>query len=102
MDMSKKNTPKAAETAAIIDSDKDKEEKNEGDPLFRGMKYRLIGPFRGGRSLTAVGIPGDPTTYYFGATWDRSGDFTSHTDWEKYVARFAARRDAPLQATVGN
>jgi photosystem II stability/assembly factor-like uncharacterized protein len=68
MDMSKKNTPKAAETAAIIDSDKDKEEKNEGDPLFRGMKYRLIGPFRGGRSLTAVGIPGDPTTYYFGAT----------------------------------
>ena len=27
-----------------------------------------IGPFRGGRSLTAAGIPGDPTTYYFGAT----------------------------------
>ena len=41
--------------------------KNE-DPLFKGMKYRVIGPFRGGRSLTASGIPGDPTTYYFGAT----------------------------------
>src|SRR2546427_1858662 len=41
--------------------------KNE-DPLFKGMKYRAIGPFRGGRSLTAAGIPGDPTTYYFGAT----------------------------------
>ncbi len=69
-DTSKKPAPKAAETVATIDSqkDKDKEEKNEGDPLFRGMKYRLIGPFRGGRSLTAVGIPGDPTTYYFGAT----------------------------------
>jgi photosystem II stability/assembly factor-like uncharacterized protein len=38
------------------------------DRLFKGMKYRLIGPFRGGRSLTAAGIPGDPTTYYFGAT----------------------------------
>jgi len=38
------------------------------DPLFKGMKYRAIGPFRGGRSLTAAGIPGDPTTYYFGAT----------------------------------
>jgi len=38
------------------------------DKLFKGMKYRLIGPFRGGRSLTAAGIPGDPTTYYFGAT----------------------------------
>jgi len=35
---------------------------------FKGMRYRLIGPFRGGRSLTAAGIPGDPTTYYFGAT----------------------------------
>src|SRR5438445_5770787 len=41
--------------------------KNE-DPLFKGMKYRTIGPFRGGRSLTASGIAGDPTTYYFGAT----------------------------------
>ncbi len=42
--------------------------KKEGDPLFKGMKYRAIGPFRGGRSLTASGIPEDPTTYYFGAT----------------------------------
>src|SRR5207249_4026108 len=41
--------------------------KNE-DPTFKGMKYRPIGPFRGGRSLTASGIPGDPTTYYFGST----------------------------------
>jgi photosystem II stability/assembly factor-like uncharacterized protein len=42
-------------------------EKKE-DPLFKGMKYRVVGPFRGGRSLTASGIAGDPTTYYFGAT----------------------------------
>jgi photosystem II stability/assembly factor-like uncharacterized protein len=32
-----------------------------------GLAYRLLGPFRGGRSLTAAGIPGDPSTYYFGA-----------------------------------
>jgi photosystem II stability/assembly factor-like uncharacterized protein len=38
------------------------------DPQFKGMKYRLVGPFRGGRSLTASGVAGDPTTYYFGAT----------------------------------
>jgi rhamnogalacturonyl hydrolase YesR len=43
-----------------------------------------------------------PFTYYFGATWDRSGDFTSHTEWEQYVKRFAERRDAPLQVTIGN
>ncbi len=38
------------------------------DKTFKGMKYRMIGPFRGGRSLTAAGIPGDPRTYYFGST----------------------------------
>ena len=36
------------------------EPKKPEDKLFKGMKYRLIGPFRGGRSLTAAGIPGDP------------------------------------------
>jgi photosystem II stability/assembly factor-like uncharacterized protein len=59
------NNPPAASTPS---AKSDKDDKNEGDPLFKGMKYRSIGPFRGGRSLTAAGIPGDPTTYYFGAT----------------------------------
>ena len=44
--------------------DKDKDKKKEE----QGIQYRAIGPFRGGRSLTASGIAGDPTTYYFGAT----------------------------------
>src|SRR4051812_44844288 len=56
------------QTPQAADSAKQEKEKKEGDPLFKGMKYRSIGPFRGGRSLTASGIPGDPTTYYFGAT----------------------------------
>ena len=42
--------------------------KSNEDTTFKGMKYRVVGPFRGGRSLTASGISGDPTTYYFGAT----------------------------------
>ena len=46
--------------------------------------------------------PGKPFTYYFGASWDRSGDFTNHVQWENYVKRFAERRDQPLQVTVGN
>ena len=45
---------------------------------------------------------GQPLTYYFGASWDRSGDFTNHVAWENYVRRFAERRDQPLQVTVGN
>jgi photosystem II stability/assembly factor-like uncharacterized protein len=36
--------------------------------LYSGMKWRSIGPYQGGRSLTASGVVGDPLTYYFGAT----------------------------------
>ncbi len=32
------------------------------------LKYRNIGPFRGGRSVTASGVVGDPLTYYMGTT----------------------------------
>jgi photosystem II stability/assembly factor-like uncharacterized protein len=60
--------PKTAAATSQPATNEDSEEKNEGDPLFHGMKYRSIGPYRGGRSLTASGIPGDPTTYYLGAT----------------------------------
>src|SRR5450631_2394229 len=59
--------PAADQNPATPNDETSKEEEKE-DPLFKGMKYRVIGPFRGGRSLTAAGIPGDPNTYYFGAT----------------------------------
>ena len=35
--------------------------------LFGGMKWRQVGPFRGGRALAIEGVPGEPDTYYFGA-----------------------------------
>ncbi|MFZ1458206.1 MAG: glycosyl hydrolase, partial [Saprospiraceae bacterium] len=35
---------------------------------FKPMKWRSIGPFRGGRSVTASGVRGDITTYYMGTT----------------------------------
>src|SRR2546422_9086757 len=34
---------------------------------LKGMKWRLIGPFRGGRVLAVAGGPSDPNVYYFGA-----------------------------------
>jgi photosystem II stability/assembly factor-like uncharacterized protein len=34
--------------------------------LFNGLKWRLIGPFRGGRVVAVAGVPGDSTTFYFG------------------------------------
>lgn len=39
------------------------------DPSFyQGYEWRNIGPQRGGRSLSAMGSPGRPNEYYFGAT----------------------------------
>jgi photosystem II stability/assembly factor-like uncharacterized protein len=34
--------------------------------LLNGLKWRLIGPFRGGRVVAVAGVPGDSTTFYFG------------------------------------
>ena len=34
---------------------------------FKGMQWRGIGPYRGGRVLAVTGVVGDPFTYYFGA-----------------------------------
>ncbi len=36
--------------------------------LYSSMEYRLIGPFRGGRSAAVTGVPGQPNLFYFGAT----------------------------------
>src|SRR5208282_5561148 len=36
--------------------------------LYSGMKWRQIGPFRGGRVLAVSGVAGDPETFYFGGT----------------------------------
>ena len=37
------------------------------DPnLFAGLRWRLIGPFRGGRTVAAVGVPAQPNLFYIG------------------------------------
>ncbi|HLZ41941.1 MAG TPA: hypothetical protein VKQ11_13320 [Candidatus Sulfotelmatobacter sp.] len=56
---------------------------------FEGMKYRLVGPFRGGRALAVAGVPGEDNTYYFGAV---AGGMWKTTDgglnwkplWDKF------------------
>lgn len=35
--------------------------------LVNGLKWRLIGPFRGGRTVAVAGVPGDSATFYFGS-----------------------------------
>ncbi|MFZ9045839.1 MAG: WD40/YVTN/BNR-like repeat-containing protein [Cyclobacteriaceae bacterium] len=36
--------------------------------LFVGLKWRNIGPYRGGRSVTSTGVIQDPMTFYMGST----------------------------------
>src|SRR5256885_16232436 len=36
--------------------------------IFKTVKWRSIGPFRGGRSNAACGVVGHPETYYMGTT----------------------------------
>ncbi|MEO8946760.1 MAG: glycoside hydrolase [Gemmatimonadaceae bacterium] len=39
------------------------------DPsMYSTLQYRLIGPFRGGRTVGAAGIPDQPNVFYVGAT----------------------------------
>ena len=48
------------------------------DPaLFKGMKYRLVGPSRGGRVTAVTGVPSQPRTFYMGVA---SGGLFRTTD----------------------
>ena len=53
------------------------------DAWLKSLSYRLVGPFRGGRSAACTGVPGQPSLFYFGSTgggvW-RSSD--AGTTWE--------------------
>jgi rhamnogalacturonyl hydrolase YesR len=79
--------------AAMTDA---KKHANVPQPTHEGYP-----PIRDMLAITQVEV-GKPFEYYFGACWDRSGDFTNHEQWEAYVKRFAERRDQPLQVKVGN
>ena len=35
---------------------------------YSALEYRLLGPFRGGRSAAVTGVPNKPDLYYFGST----------------------------------
>ena len=37
------------------------------EQAYQGLNWRLIGPFRAGRSAAASGVPGSSTTFYFGS-----------------------------------
>jgi photosystem II stability/assembly factor-like uncharacterized protein len=49
--------------ASPLQADDDAKDKSP----FKNLKYRLVGPFAGGRTTRSVGVPGDPLTYYTAA-----------------------------------
>ena len=55
--------------------------------FFKGMRYRLVGPSRGGRVTTVTGVPSQPKTFYMGVasgglfrTTDNGATWTPITD----------------------
>src|SRR4029078_2120651 len=59
-------TPSANEQLVTVDS-----------AFFQGLRYRLVGPSRGGRVTTVTGVPSQPKTFYMGVA---SGGLFRTTD----------------------
>ncbi len=81
------------------------------EKLYEGMRYRLVGPFRGGRVLAVAGDPKNPSTYYFGAvsggvwkTTDGGATWGPLTDKENLwsVGAIAVAPSAPSVIYVGS
>ena len=66
------------------------------EALFGGMRYRPIGPFRGGRALAVSGVRGQPLTFYFGAV--AGGVFRSDDAGQTWTPLFDAEDNLSIGA----
>src|SRR5215212_10663172 len=76
------------------------------EKLFRGMQWRQVGPFRGGRALAIEGVPNEANTFYFGAvaggvwkTTDAGANWTPLFDKEA-ISSIGALAVAPSDHNV--
>ncbi len=74
---------------------------------IEGLTFRNVGFTRGGRSTAAVGVPGDPMTYYFGGTGggvfkteDAGHNWTNVTDGFFGVGSVGSLAVAPSDVNV--
>src|SRR5437588_5280028 len=76
------------------------------ESLFRAMRWRQVGPFRGGRVLAVTGVPGEPNIFYFGGassgvwkTIDAGANWTPIFDHEA-IASIGAIAVAPSDHNI--
>src|SRR5438552_11596687 len=77
------------------------------DPsLYSGLKWRLIGPFRAGRSIAVTGVPGHASRFYFGSVgggvWrtDNAGETWAPIFDAQNIASIGAVAVAPSNAEI--
>src|SRR5664280_2034570 len=56
----------AAPASTLVASDSAQSAGNVDPALFSELRWRSIGPFRGGRVLAVAGVPGEMAHFYFG------------------------------------
>src|SRR5256885_310571 len=107
----KKSRAKQPSAAAVSDTSANAPtNKSDEDPRFKGLTWRLVGPFRGGRVLAVSGVVGEPNTYYFGGvgggvwkTTDGGLNWTPMSDKEKFasIGAIAVAQSDPNIVYVG-
>jgi photosystem II stability/assembly factor-like uncharacterized protein len=65
-DSTQKQAAQQSATAAAL-AGEEKEDSEDKNP-WKGLQYRLVGPFRGGRVVAVAGVVGQDNVYYFGST----------------------------------
>ena len=92
--------PRGASTpaAAMLDSARYSSTSRE----LRGLRWRLVGPFRGGRAVAVVGDQRDRNTFYFGSvnggvwkTTNGGSSWSNITDGKSSISSVGAITIAP-------
>ena len=79
----------------------------ENDQFLSTVKYRFVGPYRGGRATAVTGIPQQPYTFYMGSTgggvWkttDAGNSWTNISDGQILCGSIGAVSVAPSNPNV--
>jgi photosystem II stability/assembly factor-like uncharacterized protein len=99
----KKEAAQSPRAARLADSSA----RAVSDPMLRALRWRLVGPFRGGRAVAVAGDPMQRRVFYFGAvdggvwkTNDGGQSWHNITDGKSNIASVGAVAVAPSDPNV--